>query len=200
MHFRTLALALAFLPLLPACASEDATVEAHFYDAPPADVAAVRLTIAALQVHVAASGDKSDDSAGIDTDGRWTVLTVGHEIDVASLQGEANASHLGVTALPPGKITQIRLLLDTSKPEFNRVVRKDGTICNLDVSKVSKNGIKINHPFKAFDAAATGHHELWVEMPLDEALKAGKTGECYTLEPVLKLKKVKRDGAVVVIL
>src|SRR5207244_1108242 len=92
-------------------------------------------------------GDPADDS--IDDDSRWTSAAVNKSLDLVAHQGESAAEKLSQLGLPPGKITQIRLVLDTSLPERNVVTRASGGDCALDVSNVARKGIKINHPFKA---------------------------------------------------
>lgn len=183
---------LSLLAPLAACGSGTSTAELKLMDAPPSGVTAVNVYVAAMQVHVAGSdsskdGDPNDSS--IDDDSSWETLTVGRSIDLVQHQGEAAADVLGQLELPEGKITQLRLLIDTTQP--NTAV-KDGVSCDLDLSKVEKKGIKINHPFKAFQSKDGEKHEIYVDFRLDESLKA--SGTCFELKPVIKLHKVKTDG------
>ena len=110
-------------------------------------------------------------------------------IDLVQHQGETAATVLGQLPLPIGKITQVRLVLDKTKP--NTAVL-NGTECNLDTSKIPAKGVKINHVFKAFDSKNGSLHQMWVDFKLDESLKPA--GNCFELEPKLKLVKVKTDG------
>lgn len=176
---------------LAACGSSS-TMELKLMDAPPEGVTAVNIYVASMQVHLVdtrkdTSADPND--ASIDDDDKWQSLTVNKSIDLVQHQGETAADVLGQLDLPEGKITQIRLVIDTTKPNtavFN------GTPCDLDLTKVAAKGIKIDHPFKAFDSKDGSKFEVWIDFRLDESLKA--KGSCFQLEPKLKLHKVKADG------
>jgi hypothetical protein len=179
-----------------ACIACDAgpTVTLRLMDAPPDGVTAVHITVAAMQVHVAGldAPDTADpNDASIDDDGRWSSLQVGRRIDLVAHQGESAADVLGQLPLPEGKITQLRLVLDTAQPEAN-VATLRGVDCVLDVTKVARKGIKINHPFKAFTSEAGRSYDVLMDFELDKSLKP--KGDCFELEPKLKLHKVKRDG------
>lgn len=180
---------------LAAC-GPGSTAELRLMDAPPAGVTAVHVTVAAMQVHVDDKDSKKDGDptdSSIDDDKKWVSLAVNRKIDLVAHQGETAADVLGKLDLPPGKITQIRLLLDTSKPE-NNVATYQGADCNLDVSKVEPKGVKISHVFKAFDSKDNDKHEVYVDFALDESMTL--KGGCFLLEPKLKLHKVKTDGEV----
>ncbi|MFN7132403.1 MAG: DUF4382 domain-containing protein, partial [Myxococcales bacterium] len=169
--------------------------ELKLMDAPPDGVTAVHVTVASMQVHVdepksSKNGDPADGS--IDDDDKWVSLQVNKKIDLVAHQGETAADVLGQLDLPEGKITQLRLVLDTSKPENNTATYK-GKECHLDVARIDKKGVKINHVFKAFDSKSNAKHEVIVDFELDKSMKA--KGDCFELEPKLKLHKVKTDGA-----
>lgn len=174
--------------VLAACGGQ--SIELKLMDAPPDGVSAVKLYVASMDVHVV-DKDKAKDAdpldATIDSDDKWSSLEVNKEIDLVQHQGEDAAAVLGQLDLPVGKITQIRLHLDTTKPN---VATFNGADCNLDLSKVDPKGIKISHPFKAIDADG-GKVEAWVDVELDKVLKPTK--DCFQLEPVIKLHKVKVD-------
>ncbi len=195
-----LGLVLAASAAATGCATDEtgeASAELKLMDAPPAGVTSVKIAVKSMQVHVSGkevTKDADPNDTSIDADNKWRILPVGKTIDLVAAQGENAAQTLGQLGLPDGKITQIRLLLDTSKPENNTMVR-DGASCNLDVSKVDTKGIKISHPFKALATKLGGKHQVWVDFLLDKSLKdSGKKGDCMILEPVLKLHKVKTDG------
>lgn len=191
---------------LAACGGAENTATLHLMDAPPEGVTAVKITVAAMQVHVvpsrdgtSAAGDASiddddrdddRDDDDDDDDSEWRSLSVGRQIDLVQRQGETAAEVLGELGLPEGKITQLRLVLDTSDPE-NNVATFRGEDCALDVAKVAKKGIKIPHAFKAFRARADGRTSVWVDFELDKSMK--RSGDCFELEPKLKLHKVKLD-------
>lgn len=195
-HTLPLALSLA----LTACGSEGSTAELNLMDAPPEGVTSVRLTVAAMQVHVVPTAEAPDSAdpadASIDDDDKWVSLSVDRQIDLVLHQGETAADKLGELPLPEGKITQIRLILDTSTPDKN-VATLRGNDCNLDVTKVAKKGIKIPHAFKAFESQAGKRHHVWVDFELDKSLK--EKGSCLELEPKLKLHKVKLDDVALAI-
>ena len=187
----------AALALATACGSGTGTVALSLTDA-AADltgVTAIKITLASIQVHVAdkdegKDGDPADTS--IDSDSKWVSLvpTV-KTFDLMTLTNDTTAS-LGTLELPTGKITQIRLFLDTSKPEYNRV-ELGAQLCNLDTSKVEVKGIKINHPFKALAVNKNGKDEAVVDFVASDSIT--KTGDCaYKLAPVIKIKKAKVDG------
>jgi hypothetical protein len=183
MRIRTITSASIVAGLVSACGGGGG-VELYLMDAPPEGVTAVNLYVAAMQVHVAKAGSSTTAQAG------WQSLSVKRSIDLVAHQGEGAAEVLGQLDLPDGKITQIRLVLDTSQPNtavFN------GESCDLDLSKVDKEGVKINHPFKALDAKSDKTYQVYVDVELDKSLKP--EGNCFRLEPVVKLHKVKLDGA-----
>lgn len=189
---------LAVLVLAAACGSGNGTVTLLLTDAPSdlAGVTAIKVTLAAIQVHLADKGEaKNGDPAdtSIDSDSKWTTLTPSTKtFDLMTLTNDATAA-LGSLELPEGKITQVRLLLDTSKPE-NNTVALGTTICNLDTSKVDVKGIKINHPFKALEVNKDGTVEATIDFVASDSITKGSAACDYRLEPVIKIKKVKVDG------
>ncbi|MBI2377265.1 MAG: DUF4382 domain-containing protein [Deltaproteobacteria bacterium] len=188
----TFAFPATFLLGLGACGG-DASMELQLMDAPPEGVTAVEIYVASMQLHVVDKDDSASTSdpndSSIDDDNRWESLSVNKSIDLVAHQGEAAAEVLGQLDLPEGKITQIRLQLDTSQPN---TATKDGTKCDLLTSKVAKKGIKINHPFKAFEVQRNHKHVTIVDFELDKSLKP--SGDCFELEPKIKLHKFKLDG------
>lgn len=176
------------------CAEDEpaqSTATLYLMDAPPPGVTSVIVHVAAIQVHVDdKSKTASDDAADTkkDADGKWRTISVNKPIDLVQAQGETAAVKLGELPLPDGKITQIRLLLDNTQKNTAKVGDKT---CDLDLSKV-KDGLKINHPFKALDVGTARKHEAWIDYKLDEAMEVTK--DCYALKPVLKLKKFKTDA------
>lgn len=176
------------------CAEEEpaqSTATLYLMDAPPAGVTSVIVHVASIQVHVDdKSKTTSDDATDTkkDADGKWKTLLVNKAVDLVLAQTETVAVKLGELPLPDGKITQIRLILDATQKNTAKVGDKT---CDLDLSKV-KDGLKINHPFKALEVGTGKKHEAWVDFKLDEAMEVTK--DCYALKPVLKLKKFKTDA------
>jgi len=190
------------------CSDGKATLELKLMDA-PAGVEQVNLLLGSIQVHEAKPEAEGDQKNGqgqggkpeaaevadpedntIDADDRWETLTVNKSVDLMAHQGEANALSLGELGIPEGKITQIRLILDTSKPENNSVTQS-GVACNLDVSQMNKNGIKINHAFKFIVARAEDRLQIILDFDLDHSLTA--SGGCFALKPVLKVQRVRTN-------
>ncbi len=176
------------------CAEDEpaqSTATLYLMDAPPAGVTSVIVHVASIQVHVDdKSKTTSDDAADTkkDADGKWRTLVVNKPVDLVLAQTETVAVKLGELPLPEGKITQIRLILDPTQKNTAKVGDKT---CDLDLSKI-KDGLKINHPFKALDVGTGKKHQAWIDYKLDEAMEVTK--DCYALKPVLKLKKFKTDA------
>lgn len=192
MRFHHVSLSLVTLALASCASNDDAVATFQLMDAPPPGVTAVHVWVASIQAHVAdvaaKDADPKDDS--IDNDSGWHSLAVNRSIDLVAHQGEAAADVLGELPLPIGKITQIRLVLDTTRPNF---AVKNGVECALDTAKVAAKGIKINHVFKAFETRSGDRHVVLVDFDLAESMK--EKGACYELEPKLKLRKVKINDA-----
>src|SRR5688572_30389937 len=115
--------------LLAACGVTSHTF--YIFDAPPAGVTAVRLFIAAVEAHIADQDDAhAADDASIDDDSKWRRLEIDRVIDVAAAREEETAAQLGEMGIPDeGRVTQIRLLLDLSKPQRATF---QGNDCDLD--------------------------------------------------------------------
>lgn len=185
------------IPFLSAAAlvaggcGESSTAEFRLMDAPPAGVTSVKIFVASIQVHVDDKTKTVSDPAdvSIDNDSKWQTFAVGRSIDLVQYQGESAALVLGQLPLPLGKITQVRLVIDKTKPNTATL---NGVVCNLDVTKIADKGIKIDHVFKAFESKNGSLHQMWIDFKLDEALKPA--GTCFELQPKLKLVKVKTDG------
>src|SRR5689334_3566891 len=106
-----------FLLVFSLAACGGTSHEILLYDAAPAGVTAVTLFVASADVHVDDKADKSvaQDDASIDHDKKWETLEVGRAIDLMQHEGESAAEVLGQLDLPEGKVTQIRLQIDTSQ-------------------------------------------------------------------------------------
>jgi len=191
MTTRNLCALLGSFALLVGCGnSGSATV--HLYDAPPAGVTAVKLFIKSIDAHVAEmtkTESEGTQDKGIDDDGKWETLQVGRSIDLMQHQGESAADVLGQLDLPEGKITQIRLVIDTAQPNTATVSGRD---CALDTGRVDAKGIKINHVFKAFAVEGSADNDIFVHFDLDNSLSP--KGDCFELNPKIELKKVVLKG------
>jgi hypothetical protein len=182
--------------LLAACGTK---VVVELTDAPPQTetIEHVYVSLDRVELHVAGDDDDDDDDdvdgtdvEGEDGAGGWhTVAAPAGTFDLVALRNDVRAT-LGELELSSGKITQIRLFIDTSAT--NEVVLKSGDRCALDLSKVPPTGVKINHPFKALDVEESSELRLVVDFDLVESLD--QTGACeFTLKPVIKLKHVETD-------
>jgi len=171
----------------------ESTAELNLFDAPPSGVTSVKVWVASMQVHVVPAAEARDadpNDASIDDDSSWRSLVVDRQIDLVQRQGETAAEKLGELPLPEGKITQLRLLLDTEKG--NTATDASGT-CDLILDKgVIRKGVKINHVFRAFESRSGARVQVWTDFRLEDSLKTKDA--CYELKPVLKLHRVRLDG------
>jgi hypothetical protein len=179
----------AFMSSLCACGQAQATLS--LMDAPPSGVTAVSIFVASMDVHVNDGGTGGDsgsnpNDATIDDDDKWHSLSVNKSIDLVQHQGESAAAMLGQLELPAGKITQLRLVIDTTKAN---TATYNGSSCALDTTKVETRGIKINHVFKALSASKGDKVDITVDFDLADSLSP--KGDCFELSPRLKLHKVK---------
>lgn len=186
-HARLGGVALLFL----ASCGGGSTVALELTDAPPdrQNIDHVYISLAAVEVHVVDKASKEDGDPkdkSIDKSNKWqTITSRAGKFDLLALQNDVTAS-LGELDLPEGKITQIRLHIDEQGE--NTVVLKDGQQCEIDISKVDKTGIKINHPFKAIDLPPGERVRVVVDFDLEESID--QQGACsFALNPVIKIKK-----------
>src|SRR5256885_6683724 len=181
-------------PLLACAACGDTSHNVFLYDAAPPGVTSVRLYLASVQVHVDdASAKESHDpsDASIDADAKWRPLVIDRELDLMKHEGATAGANLGEIGLPPGKVTQLRLLLDLSQPQ---VATYQGADCDLDTSRVEARGVKIDHVFKAFDTGLGNHQEILVHFDLGRSMTPNAGRTCFVLAPQLELRKVVIDG------
>ena len=144
-------------------------VELRVLDSSPASLGAVVVSFSRAEAHVLGRG--------------WVVLTDGrHTIDLLSLRGGTPAS-LGFTALPAGRVTQLRLYLDPQGPAF--VIASDGVRHDLAVPDAA-SGIRI---VGGFDAQAGAIGSLTFGFDVALSIHAGHGGT-YVLHPVVRLKAV----------
>jgi hypothetical protein len=172
--------------------SNGGTLSLHLTDAPPdtANMSTVIVTLSAAEAHFAGGhdGDHDGKAKDDDEDGGWIRVTGAPKpYDLLRLQNGLTEL-VGELALPPGKITQIRLFIDETGT--NAVTLKDGSVCPLDLSDVDKKGIKINHPFKALPIKDGRVLEVVLDFDLKESVD--QVAPCvYRLKPVIKIKTVK---------
>lgn len=198
-------------------------------DAPPAadltTVQHVNVTVTEVDVHVSDEGtgstntgsgsaqsgssqEANDDVRGedvSDTDSGWHVISsTAKTVDLMGVRGTATAD-LADGTVPAGRITQVRLKLQSSGDAGNgddkitgAVVDADGTTCDLIVPHSAINpGIKIVGTFKAAHIAGGAAYNAVVNLPLKDSTRltaAGAAGTCaFRLSPVIRLKSVEAE-------
>jgi hypothetical protein len=154
-------------------------MELRLVDAPNPDVTAVVVTITHVDAHIAGAG--------------WVTLSSKKvTVDLLSLQGGTFAS-LGVTALPAGNLTQLRLYTDDAGPNY--VITPDGAQHPLDIPSGDESGIKLKLGIQ-IDACASGsitldfdgHKSIWTHP------RGGGAGDLWQLRPVVRLRAVTQTG------
>jgi hypothetical protein len=180
--------------------SSGGTLELRITDAPPDtdNMASAVITLSSAEAHFAGGDDhevdldgdgKKDEKidTGNDEDGWVRVSGPPLSYDLLRLQNGLSEL-IGDLALPPGKITQLRLFIDPSG--MNAVTLKDGQICPLILDGVDEKGIKITQPFKAMSIKEGRTLQVVLDFDLKESLDM--TGPCaYHLKPVIKVKTLK---------
>jgi hypothetical protein len=188
-EMRIAAIAFAGAVLSLGC-SGTGTLSLHLTDAPPdlASLSAVLVTIGSIDVHMAGDDDRGDQpDGGADLGAGWRTLERAPEaFDLLKLQNNIVAA-LGEMELPAGKITQIRMHIDTAGQ--NQVDLANGLICTMDLHNVDQTGVKINHPFKV-DIEAGQTTDVVVDFDVRESVSQDDV--CvFRLNPVIKIKSAK---------
>ncbi|MGE5115421.1 MAG: DUF4382 domain-containing protein [Betaproteobacteria bacterium] len=159
------------------------TLSMSLTDAPACGFDQVNVTITDISVNQSAS-------AG-DNDGGWVHIPItAQKIDLLDLQNGA-LSTLGQTPLPPGKYTQMRLLLasNTGATMANSVVPTPpagvvGTEYPLDTPSAQRTGLKMNVDI---DIAADQMADFVIDFnACKSVVTAGASGK-YLLKPVLRV-------------
>ncbi len=177
-----------------------------------ATVKSITLTITEVDVHLADKG-APDDNNPPDDDGGWQTLnlvdTDGGPVKTVDIVVIRDApTSLGTIQLPTGKITQIRLKVQTdgasiAEPGFDTITgavqiapvppSTDPTFCDLAVPHSAVNpGVKINAPFKSITITDGGAVSVLLDFKLNEMPPAasGSSSCLYKLAPVLQIEKV----------
>lgn len=139
-------------------------------------LASIHVTIAAVRAHSAEAG--------------WMDLGLAAPASLdllALLDGQVG---LAVTQVPPGTVTQLRLVLD---PDANSMLDLDGASYPLDVPSGIESGIKIMGPWSI---SPCGDTDVALEFDGVESLRyhpTGQTGdrERWILRPVIRTKGVQ---------
>ncbi len=169
-------LACLALSLALACGGSEGLIPAgkarlalELVDAPTHNLKQINVTVAKVTAHSVEAG--------------WVTIYQGQQtIDLLKLK--EYALQLGFKDLPPGKVTQIRLILDAAAT--NHVVLPSGQKVPLKVPSGIESGIKIRGPFglkacntttvtldfdgpKSIWVHPTGQEELWILRPVIHA-------------------------------
>lgn len=115
--------------------------------------------------------------------GGWiTVSTTPVQVDLLKLQSSAQA--LGLTTLPPGTVTQIRLVVAA---DGNYVV-VGGAQVPLQVPSGAESGIKIKGPWDLTECNQTA---VTLDFDGKNSIHLTLAGDRYVLRPVIRVKKAE---------
>ena len=159
------------------------TVHFSLTDAPACGYDAVNVTIERVRVH-------TSDSAG-DGDAGWSevVLAPARRFNLLDLTNGVLAE-LGTTTLPPGKYTQLRLVLASNggaTPLANSVLPSGGTETALTTPSAQQSGIKVNVDI---DVAAGQTADVVLDFDACKSVvRRGNSGQ-YNLKPVISATSV----------
>ncbi len=153
-------------------------LELRLVDAPADDVKEIIVTITRVEAHVTGGGG-------------W--LTLGKQtatIDLLKLQNGTFAQ-LGVTKMPTGKVTQLRLYVKEDGPNY--VTTPDGVQHPLKVPSGPQSGIKIKGGFH-WNKCAMGN--VTIDFDGKKSIHVHPTGgkDLWILRPVVRLKSVSVTG------
>lgn len=177
------------LLLLAGCDSYDArsTLQVRLSATPAKGVDSVQLRVSQVQVHVVAEAEKSAAAGDktIDDDGAWQTLEVNRSLE---LGGATPASQdLGMLRLTEGWIDQLRIAVASPTTALAA-----GKTCTLVVGLLPKGGVKISNEFRPFPVRHALEHAIWLDLRLDQALT--KSGDCWSLGPVLEVERFTTGG------
>ena len=156
-------------------------MELRLVDAPTREVTEIVVTITKVTAHVAGGG------------GWVTLAEQTATVDLLKLQGGTFAQ-LGVTQVPSGRITQFRLYVLESGPNY--VTTPDGVHHPLTVPSGPQSGIKIKG---GFDWAACANGNVTLDFDGKKSIfvhpKGAGAGDEWLLRPVVRLKSVSVDSS-----
>lgn len=161
------------------------TLRLSITDAPSCGFDAVHITIDRVRVHQNAGAADADDG--------WAevVLSPAKRIDLLTLSNGL-LEPLGETALPPGKYTQMRLVLapnTASNPFANSVVPTGGTQTPLTTPSAQQSGLKIKLDVD-IDIASGQIAEFVIDFDACKSVVTrGNSGE-YNLKPVISVTRI----------
>lgn len=147
----------------------------------PADYEAVFVSVKEVRINVGSAEAEGVPEGA--SDGNWVNYPLSPELlQPVNLLDLTNGDHIYMgepLALPAGKISQIRLILNETG---NTVVLRDGTIKPLTTPSAQQSGLKINlnqtlEPGKIY--------KVWLDFDADKSVVARGNG-AYNLKPVIK--------------
>jgi hypothetical protein len=164
------------------------TVGVWLTDSPACGFDAVNVTVSKVRIH--ASGSASED------DGGWRDMTLSpaRKINLLDL-GNGVLESLGVTSLPEGHYTQLRLVLRAnsgSSPTANSVVLSGtpGVELPLETPSGVQSGIKL---INEFDVAEEQRVDLVLDFDACKSVVTRGSG-VYALKPVIKVVPTVLNG------
>jgi len=177
------ALGVACLVALAGCGGGSAdgasgTLRVALTDTPACGYDAVNITIERIRVHQ--SGNAGDNDPG------WSeiVLTPARRVDLLTLTNGV-LEHLGQTALPAGRYTQLRLVLATNSgtsPPPNSVKPTGGAETPLTTPSGQQSGLKLN---ANIDVGANQIADIVLDFDACRSIvPRGASGQ-YNLKPVI---------------
>ena len=165
----------------PGITAAPGLLELRLVDAPTREVTEIVVTITKVTAHVAGGG------------GWVTLADQTATVDLLKLQGGTFAQ-LGVTQVPSGRITQFRLYVKESGPNY--VTTPDGAQHPLTVPSGPQSGIKVKG---GFDWAACANGNVTIDFDGKKSIfvhpKGAGAGDEWLLRPVIRLKSVSVDSS-----
>lgn len=159
-------------------------------DAPVCGMEHVWVTVERVRIYA------SDDNAAVDQGAGDVVLSPARRIDLATLTGGV-LEELGTAPLPPGRYTQVRLILaenTSANPLANAVQPVGSEPTPLTIPSGSESGLKVR---ARFDVAAGQTADLVLDFDACKSVvQAGNSGR-YLLKPVITARPGAGAGAVV---
>lgn len=177
------------LVLLAGCDSYDArsTLQVRLNATPAKGIDSVQVRVSQVQVHVVAEAQKSAAAGDktIDDDSAWQTLEVNRTFGLGS--AAAASQDLGMLRLTEGWIDQLRIAVASPTTALAA-----GKSCTLVVGLLPKGGMKISNEFRPFPVRHALEHAIWLDLRLDQALT--KSGDCWSLGPVLEVERFTTSG------
>ncbi len=185
------AVSLAVLGLAGGCESYDArsTLQIQLMAKPASGIDAVQLVVEAVAVHVVAQANTSakPGDSELAGDGHWQQLSVARSVELAKAVNVEGAVALGSLALPEGWIDQLRVSIKAPATATSAAKQ-----CDLVLVKLPKAGVDVTQPFRPFAVYHGLQHSIWLDLRMDLALN--KLGDCWSLAPVLQVKRFTTGG------